>query len=227
MAAGASDRGVRTEVHLVLGEDSAASIAALAKSLAVDAVVVGTHGRLGFGSVLLGSVASQVANESPAPVLIVFPGRERAHGRALRPPYGSLLGPRALSPVGNDAVPLAYALASEGSTVHLLHVWHPPVSEGASAARDRDARLAEARRALEVLAAAAPPRAGVRAELHLVEDDDAAETIARSAGAVSADLVVLGTHGRQGLQRVLVGTVASRTIRTGVPVLLVPRLSGR
>jgi len=51
--------------------------------------------------------------------------------------------------------------------------------------------------------------------------------IVRLAGEIGADLVVMGTHGRTGLQHVLLGSVAERVVRSSpVPVLVVPPSPG-
>jgi nucleotide-binding universal stress UspA family protein len=67
-------------------------------------------------------------------------------------------------------------------------------------------------------------KAGVRANTVLVEHDDrgAAGGILSQAGKLGADLLVLGTHGRRGLTRALLGSDAERVVREApVPVLLV------
>jgi nucleotide-binding universal stress UspA family protein len=52
--------------------------------------------------------------------------------------------------------------------------------------------------------------------------DDVAEQILRAAGALGADVVVLGTHGRSGLAHVLLGSVAEKVIRRAtVPVITI------
>ena len=52
--------------------------------------------------------------------------------------------------------------------------------------------------------------------------EDVADAIAREAGDWSADLIVMGTHGRKGLQHLLLGSIAEGVIRASpVPVLLV------
>lgn len=49
------------------------------------------------------------------------------------------------------------------------------------------------------------------------------EEILEAAGALPADLVVLGTHGRRGLERAIFGSTAERVVRAArVPVLTVP-----
>jgi nucleotide-binding universal stress UspA family protein len=64
-------------------------------------------------------------------------------------------------------------------------------------------------------------KAGVRA-VGLAVDGQAAEQVARVARAKRADLLVIGTHGRTGLARFFVGSVASRIVATATcPVLTV------
>jgi len=61
----------------------------------------------------------------------------------------------------------------------------------------------------------------VNREARLAEGD-AAPTILRAAGDVSADLIVMGTHGRTGLGRLLMGSVAEQVVRKAAcPVLTV------
>jgi len=79
---------------------------------------------------------------------------------------------------------------------------------------------AYARKQLEALAAKAK-KSGVRASA-LVLEGVPAERIAQIARSKRADLVVLGTHGRTGLARMFLGSVASRVISLATcPVLTV------
>ncbi len=56
----------------------------------------------------------------------------------------------------------------------------------------------------------------------LFEEGEPASTIARIADEREIDLVVMGSHGRTGLRRALLGSVAERTVRLAeVPVLIV------
>jgi nucleotide-binding universal stress UspA family protein len=55
-----------------------------------------------------------------------------------------------------------------------------------------------------------------------VKEGSPHRTIEAHAGEVDADLLVMGTHGRSGLDHLLLGSVTERTIRiAGVPVLVV------
>jgi nucleotide-binding universal stress UspA family protein len=57
--------------------------------------------------------------------------------------------------------------------------------------------------------------------------DDVAEMVLAAAVAFNADLLVMGTHGRKGFQRLLLGSVAERCLRQAtLPVLLIPAAAG-
>jgi nucleotide-binding universal stress UspA family protein len=88
-----------------------------------------------------------------------------------------------------------------------------------AASRDEGGRvLDEAEQAMR--------QAGVTGEGLLLEtdllDEEIAERIARGAQELDADLVVLGTHGRRGVKRAVLGSVAERFLRVSAcPVLMV------
>lgn len=63
-------RELRIETRLAEG-DPAYEIVAAAKEIGADLIVMGTHGRSGFGRLVLGSVAEQVLRKAPCPVLTV------------------------------------------------------------------------------------------------------------------------------------------------------------
>jgi nucleotide-binding universal stress UspA family protein len=70
-----------------------------------------------------------------------------------------------------------------------------------------------------------PAPAGVAVE-YLLAEDEAAEEIVRVARERGCDLIVMGTHGRTGLDRVLMGSVAEQVIRTAPCPVLVTRSQG-
>ena len=88
-----------------------------------------------------------------------------------------------------------------------------------------DALRSDGRSALEN-AEAVCKQSGVACETELTEteqlNDDVAHTLQRCADRVGAQLVVLGTHGRRGVKRIVLGSVAERFVRAAhCPVLLV------
>jgi nucleotide-binding universal stress UspA family protein len=86
-----------------------------------------------------------------------------------------------------------------------------------NAARMRQAKVLD-------IAAAMAQSAGVTAEQQLVEDPGVrlGEAIASEARQWEADLIVVGTHGRRGIGRVLLGSGAEQIVRSApVPVLVI------
>ena len=87
----------------------------------------------------------------------------------------------------------------------------------------------QGRQALSVAEARAHS-AGVEAETVMLEGDDVSQrvaaTVAEDAKQWAANLIVLGTHGRRGFHRILLGSVAETLVRMApAPVLLVPAQS--
>jgi nucleotide-binding universal stress UspA family protein len=139
-----------------------------------------------------------------------------------------ILHPTDFSPASSAAFTKALVLARDAKALlTIVHILNPSVVlpvDGYVAPRVYDdiQRAAEthARKKLAVLLARAR-RAGVRAKTALVEGL-AAERIVAVARRNRADLIVIGTHGRTGLARLMLGSVASRVVATsGCPVLTV------
>lgn len=125
-----------------------------------------------------------------------------------------------------EAIRLGKALACE---VHLVHV-----VDDAGAAYDLgyfepaavNQKLLDAGRDYLRRAAAELAAAGVAHSERLIEEPfaptDIAVTIDQAAREASADIIVMGTHGRRGVRRLLMGSVAEGVLRLSrVPVLLV------
>jgi nucleotide-binding universal stress UspA family protein len=72
---------------------------------------------------------------------------------------------------------------------------------------------------------------GVKGQLVVAESsslDDVSEAVLKAAAEFNADLLVMGTHGRRGFQRLILGSVAERCVRQAtLPVLLIPSAAGK
>lgn len=149
----------------------------------------------------------------------------------MAPPYARLLCPTDFSAIGDDAVDLAYALAQPGSSVCLLHVCEPafvlnPI-DGTPVGLLPLAPSVEAdetKRATAHLRRLVPESAldkNVRSEHVALHDTASAAVILREAARWKADVIVMGTHGRTGIGRALLGSVAAEVGRhSPVPVVM-------
>jgi nucleotide-binding universal stress UspA family protein len=185
-------------------------------------VVMATHGRSGLGRWLYGSVADTVLRHATVPILLVpatavYDWPQDRRPRMLLPLDGSELAAAILAPAGELATTLQ-------ATLLLLQVVEPvvsPYSELYGAAPfDPSARLTWAREYLEQMAAALRGR-GHTVAIH-AEVGPAASTIAAVARQQRADLIAMATHGRSGLARLVLGSVATGVLQlAGRPLLLV------
>ncbi len=126
----------------------------------------------------------------------------------------------------NEAVSLSKAV---GATVRIISVADEYMGYAEGIAIDLEAYARSIRehgkqilKQMETLAV----KAGVTPEIHLIEVDKQAdvipEKIVEDADHWKADVIVLGTHGRRGISRMLLGSVAESVVRlASKPVLLV------
>ena len=136
-------------------------------------------------------------------------------------PIHTILHPTDFSDRSEHAFHLACALARDyGARLVVLHVTaHPVIGYGEGVLPPDPEELA--RHAWDELNRLEVPGGSVRAERRLEEGDPVSE-ILRVAGESGADLVVMGTHGRTGLPRLLMGSVAELVVRKAkCPVLTV------
>jgi nucleotide-binding universal stress UspA family protein len=214
--------GIVSETH-VYYDDPVHAILDLAVRQQADLIVMATHGRGGLGRMLYGSVADQILRRATIPVLLVPSIVEHAW-----PADGplSLLIPLDGSELATQALQAAELLTeSFGSRVTLLRVVqpvpYPLYGEGyAYVPYDEDAEVADARRYLDEQATWLGER-GVHVTTDVVVGDPA-RAIGEIARAKDVDVVVMATHGHVGLSRLILGSVATATLRhTTAPLLLV------
>jgi nucleotide-binding universal stress UspA family protein len=201
----------------------------------VDLVIMTTHGRGGLQRAWLGSTTDGMIRRCCAPLLLIrpcdetreiLPSSDRAFTRVLVALDGSETAERALA----DAVELP--LTDDASLV-LAHVMAPAVA-AASPYLPQTIQLSEEEMAHreESLGAylksvAAVTELGDRAvETRVVVDYDVAPAVIALAEEVDADLIALGTHGRTGLRRMVLGSVADKVIRGTRRAVLVHRGRG-
>ena len=124
---------------------------------------------------------------------------------------------------GRYAVAMAKAL---GARLHVIHVLDYSGAIGATAGSATAwtsmlPAMHEAARTLVGITVREAERARVPFVVEIVEGSEPAAGIAAQASSVGADLIIVGSHGRTGLPRALVGSVAERVIRAAhCPVLV-------
>jgi nucleotide-binding universal stress UspA family protein len=138
----------------------------------------------------------------------------------------TILVPTDYSPTSETALVYALDLATAvGASVHLLHAYEIPVYGAPDTAfvatPDTMAAIKGAgEKGLDAAIARHKSR-GVPLDGHLVEGRPW-EVILDTAASVRADLIVIGTHGRRGIARALLGSVAEKVVRSSrIPVLTV------
>ena len=124
------------------------------------------------------------------------------------------------SPYSNQAYFHAVALAeNHGASLTVLYVY-PGVVEAAEAERDEEQDRRYWRSQLEQIRPANP----AIPVSHVFLEGDPGGEIARYAADANIDLIVMGTHGRTGLERMLLGSVAEQTLRAAPCSVLVVKL---
>jgi nucleotide-binding universal stress UspA family protein len=191
-------------------------ISEAAEDLDADLVIIGTHGRTGLKRLLLGSVAERVVRLCRRHVMVARAPVD-AGGEA---GYRRILVPTDFSPRAELALQVALELVRPGGEIDLLHAWSLPAFTGSLVpSRVTENALEPVRASLEAGARekgdaliARHRREGVAVSLAVV-NDSAARAIDACATATSPDLIVMGGHGRRGLRRWVLGSVAEATVR--------------
>ena len=177
----------------------------LANEESVDVIVIGTSQKTGLDR--LGSVSELVVTEATQSVVCVPPGAMLP--TFVLPAMRSALVATDLSPFANRAIAYAFASLPEGGEIHIAHVV------------EQDAEIDEADTMRTLLAQAPVNGRALAIHAYVVRGQDAAAAIAQTAARLGVDFIVLASHGRSGITRALMGSVADRLLRaTRKPVLV-------
>jgi nucleotide-binding universal stress UspA family protein len=199
----AAKEGVTLEPRVRSGSSAYEGILEEVGETQPDLIIMGRHGYTGLTRLLMGSVTARVIGHSPVSVLVAPRGVPLSFARLLVASDGSPFSEAAWA----EALSLAKAMGSA-----LVGV--------AVATSDRDIPAAtEAARRLE----AAASQAGITLDT-MIPLGRPEEGIVKAAEFKSASLIIVGSHGRTGLKRLLMGSVAERVIgHAKCPVLVVKK----
>ncbi|MGH7527147.1 MAG: universal stress protein [Gemmatimonadales bacterium] len=198
--------------------------------IGADLVAMTTHGHGGLRGTWLGSVADHLIRSLQVPVIVVR-AREEPGGAVPPPKIREILVPLDGSSLAEAALAPASAIAGLFDAELLLVQVVRPLSAGSmlpvpfAAGYDAEfmaLRRKEAQDYLDDLAKDLRER-GVRAAGNVVVGHKVVETLLDLARQERVDLVAIATHGRSGLQRLVLGSVADKLIRAAEPPVLVVR----
>lgn len=209
-------------VATVLDGDPATELERFATAGKVDLVVMCTHGRGPVARAWLGSVADRLLRSFDGRILLLRPNGEKKFESIFRVILVALDG----GALAETAIPAARELLAPGGTLVLARCVAPPVIAPlafempvlppmvtAGELRDAAEKYLETQQAR--LAAA-----GVTVRTALGESTNTAEWLVDRAKMEGAGSIAISTHGRKGLERLVLGSVADKVIRSaGVPVL--------
>ncbi len=197
----AEKEGVSCETVLHESRDAAEAIIDEATERKTDMIVIGRRGRKGVAKALMGETAAKVITHAPCKVLVV--------PKAAQIEYRNIL-------VATDGLTQAQAAVSEAIAIakrtgsHLIAL---------SAMRDETERAEATKFANE--AAELAKKEGVSAEA-VTPVGRSFDAIVETAGGRGVDLIVMGTYGKTGLKKLLMGSATEKVIgNAGCAVLVV------
>lgn len=206
--AAALKEGVQCEVTVHHGDDPYKLLVEDAEKLQADMIVMGRRGRTGLKRLMMGSVTAKVIGHSHCKVLVVPAAAELDWKNVLAATDGSRQGNKAVM----EAITIAKRCGSCLTIVSSIaaddlvqmedsRLMFKDIADQMVAAMEKNIRE------LKELAL----KEGVKAE-GFVLSSNPAEAITNTAKESNADLIVVGSHGRTGLDRLLMGSVTERVI---------------
>ena len=197
--------GVQCET-LLIDDNPSDGLARAADEVGADLLVVGTQGRTGLKRFLLGSVAERTVRLASVNTLVARGPIEEVSG------YRRIMVATDFSAASDAALAVALAIATPDARIEAVHAWltrATPTGVTVAPVRDELERAVVKRgeRFLQDRAGASPRVSFVPLEA------SAADGICRRAEQDGTDLIVAGSHGRRGVRRLLLGSVAETVVR--------------
>jgi nucleotide-binding universal stress UspA family protein len=208
VVAAAGAVGVSCDTQLVYGEEPHQEIVNTAEDLKPDLVVLGRRGKRGLARLMVGHATAHVAGHAPCNVLMV-------------PRAGQLWSQRIVLATDGSA----HSAAAAETARAVASQCQMPVTVVSATTRSHSAeRKAEARTAVDRVIAALKA-AGVACE-GVVAEGRPDEVVIETAAGGKADLIVVGSHGRTGLSRLILGSISERIMGQAQCPVLVARAAG-
>jgi len=223
------DRSIESLVNEPLGS----FLATYTATSQTDLVVMTTHGRGGLERFWLGSVADTLVRLSQVPILLLRPQAGEPNGvtpllpkQILIPLDGSVLAEQILAPVmtiGN-LMQAEYTLLRvvEPLTMPMPGMSARPIGMVSTYTSSASTQIADAQTYLDHLVSSLASD-GTQIHTHVIVAAQPAATILEVAQQTGSDLIALATHGRSGLRRLLIGSVADKLLRGATTPVLIYR----
>jgi nucleotide-binding universal stress UspA family protein len=205
-------------------------LASYAVTANTDLIVMTTHGRGGLARFWLGSVADALIRVSPVPVLLLRPGEHLPsveHPRAFRQILIALDGSALSEEILEHALGLGALVQAEYTLLCVVEPFtlpgYNPIAQthGLAAQATEEARAA-AQTYLDSVAQRLQA-AGATVHTRVLIAEQVAAAILEDASQHSIDVIAMSTHGRSGLVRLLIGSVADKVLRGAERAVLVYR----
>lgn len=196
--------GVTCETHLIHGQSVEREITELAERLNVDLIVMGRRGRRGLARMMLGHATAQVIGMAHCNVMVI-PRKARVEGRHI---VLATDGSRFADAAAVTAVGMAGFCRARATVVSIA-------SAAAAGPDSRTEAEAVVQRVVGHMR-----ESGVDAE-GVVLEGRPDELIIALAKERDADLIVTGSHGRTGLERILLGSTTERILNDTTCAVLV------
>lgn len=214
-------RGLPSRALVVAG-DPFDGILRAASSTAADLIVMGAHRKQLLRDILVGTTIERVIRTGPVPVLMV--------NREVEQPYRTALAPVDLSEPSVNAIRTGMALGlSGGARLALVHAFLP-LAKGqmfyAGLSRETiDGYVADEglRATKELIAFLEANGLDGYGQSMRVDEGAPFEVISKVVEQSSPDVLIMGTHGRTGIVKALLGSVTEEVLRSlDVDILAVP-----
>jgi nucleotide-binding universal stress UspA family protein len=187
----ASKEGVDCEILVHEGEEPFQYIIDEAAKKQVEMIIMGRRGRTGLKRLMMGSVTAKVIGHAPCKVLVVPKDAKLDLEKILVATDGSKYSEAA----SREAISIA---KRSGGTLIVLSV------------AKKNENLPAAKKSVDVVRKIAE-KEGIKVET-LTLKGTPYEVIIKTAEKKNADVIVIGSHGRTGIERVLMGSVTERVI---------------
>lgn len=211
--------------YLLTGSPSR-EIADHAKRHKAELIVIGTHGHGAVARFFLGSVADRVVHEADCSVIVTKkPKGKIKHPKKKTKPISRILYPTDFSDTSKKALKQAISLTEDmDAELFVLHVIDDSLIS-THVEEERHIILKELRKhALDEMRSHLPKELMENFEtIGAVKRGEPGKAICAFAETHHCDLIVMGTHGRTGIERALIGSVADKVVRTAKSAVMLVR----